>query len=240
MDRPSTPDSSAWPFLFSPQDWEHTPPAVQAYLVRCKKTSRNSMPSKSVSPHWRLVYTRIRPPPSATVVGLALQEAAPTDDCHHASQSGWYTGPSGPSPGALAPTIVQELRPERCACGNTTFALTRPYHTPQVLELPPIALDVTHWVLHQGWCPDCGRWSKAHVPAEHATGYGPRFSALMSEIAGTYGNGRRIVQTFCASVLEVPVSLGAIQRVPLRVSGHRAALPGDCHADAPRPGQLHR
>ena len=116
------------------------------------------------------------------------------------------------------PTTVQELRPERCACGNTTFALSTPYHTHQVLELPPIAMEVTHWVLHQSWCPDCGRWCKAQVPAEHATGYGPRFSALMGELAGAYGNGRRIVQTFCASVLRVPISLGAIQKVLDRVA----------------------
>src|SRR5262245_30553735 len=113
----------------------------------------------------------------------------------------------------MAPTTVQELRPERCACGNTTFALTTPYYTPQVLELLPIAIDVAHWVLHQGWYSDCGRWSKALVPAEHASGYGPRFSALMGELAGTDGNGRRMVQTFCASVLQVPMSLGAIQKV---------------------------
>jgi transposase len=79
-------------------------------------------------------------------------------------------------------------------------------------------MEVTHWVLHQGWCVDCGRWTKAQVPAEHATGYGPRFSALMGELAGTYGNGRRIVQTFCASVLQVPISLGAIQKVLDRVT----------------------
>ena len=65
---------------------------------------------------------------------------------------------------------------------------------------------MTHWVLHQGWCPECGCWKKAQVPTEHATGYGPRFSALMGEVAGTYGNGRRMVQTFCASVLRVPGS----------------------------------
>jgi transposase len=35
----------------------------------------------------------------------------------------------------------------------------------------------------------------------------------MAELAGTYGNGRRMVQTFCASVLGVPISLGAIQKV---------------------------
>jgi transposase len=40
----------------------------------------------------------------------------------------------------------------------------------------------------------------------------------MSELAGAYGNGRRIVQTFCASVLRVPISLGAIQKVLDRVA----------------------
>jgi transposase len=109
-----------------------------------------------------------------------------------------------------SPTPVQELRPERCTCGNTTFILTTLYYTHQGLELPPIVLDVLHWGWHQGRCPDCGCWRKAQVPAEHATGYGPRFSALIGEVAGTYGHGRRIVQTFCASVLRVPVSRGAI------------------------------
>src|SRR4029453_16109183 len=85
-------------------------------------------------------------------------------------------------------------------------------------ELPPIAMEVTHWVLHQGWCQACGRWRQAHVPAEQASGYGPRFSALMGELAGTYGNGRRMVQSFCASVLGVPISLGAIQKVLDRVA----------------------
>ena len=63
-----------------------------------------------------------------------------------------------------------------------------------------------------------GRWTQAQVPPEHASGYGPRFSALIGELAGTYGNGRRMVQTFCASVLQVPISLGAIQKVLDRVT----------------------
>src|SRR5205823_10613577 len=82
----------------------------------------------------------------------------------------------------------------------------------------PIAMEVTQWVLHQSWCPACGCWTQAHVPPEHASGYGPRFSALIGELAGTYGNGRRMVQTFCASVLQIPISLGAIQKVLDRVA----------------------
>ena len=108
--------------------------------------------------------------------------------------------------------------PESCACGSTTFDLTSPYYTHQVIELPPIKMEVTHWVLHQGWCATCGCWRKAQVPEAHATGYGPRFSALIGELAGIYGNGRRMVQTFCASVISVPMSLGAIQKVLDRVT----------------------
>jgi transposase len=73
-------------------------------------------------------------------------------------------------------------------------------------------------VLHQGWCQACGRWRQAPLPAEQVSGYGPRLSALMGELAGTYGNGRRMVQSFCASVLGVPISLGAIQKVLDRVT----------------------
>jgi len=113
---------------------------------------------------------------------------------------------------------VREVWPERCTCGNLTLTLLKPYHTHPVIELPAIALEVTHWILHQGWCVDWGCWTKAPGPAEHAPGYGPRFSALMGALAGAYGNGRRIVPTFCASVLQVPLSLGAIQKVLDRVT----------------------
>ena len=79
-------------------------------------------------------------------------------------------------------------------------------------------MAVTPWVLHQGWCQACGRWGQAPVPAEQTSGYGARFSALMGELAGTYGNGRRMVPSVCASVLGVPISLGAIQKVLDRVT----------------------
>jgi transposase len=79
-------------------------------------------------------------------------------------------------------------------------------------------MEVTHWVLHQGRCGACGGWQKAPAPSDQVTGYGPRLSALMAELAGTYGNGRRMVQTFCSSVLGVPISLGAIQKVLDRVT----------------------
>jgi transposase len=216
MEPLSEPANTAWPFPFTSQDWEQTPPAVQAYL----RTVRDEL--GQLQEHIATLEARLhqdsttshRPPSSDNPYKKPRQRTTATTP----RKAGGKPGHPGHRQVLLPPTTVKELRPERCACGNTTLTLTTLYHTHQVLELPIIAMEVTHWVLHQGWCPECGRWSKALMPPEHATGYGPRFSALMGEMAGTYGNGRRMVQTFCASVLRAPLSLGAIQKVLDRVA----------------------
>src|SRR5919199_6039823 len=216
MEALADPTNPRWPFPFTPQDWAQTPLAVQAY-VHTLRDEVKQLHDGVETLEARLQQnstTSSRPPSSDSPYKKPrLRTTAATP-----RKAGGKPGHPGHHQALLPPTTVQELRPQQCPCGNTTFALTTPYHTHQVLELPPIAIEATHWVLHQGWCPDCGRWTKAQVPAEHATGYGPRLSALMGEVAGAYGNGRRIVQTFCASVLHVPISLGAIQKVLDRVS----------------------
>ena len=202
------PTNTVWSFPFSPQDWEQTPPAVQAY-VRTLHDRVETLQARLTQNS----TTSSRPPSADSPYKKPRQHTTAATP----RKAGGKPGHPGHRQALLPPTTVHELRPERCACGNTVFALTSPYYTHQVLELPPIAMEVTHWVLHQGWCGDCGRWTKAQVPAEQRIGYGPRFSALISELAGTYGNGRRMVQTLCASVLGVPISLGAIQKVLDRV-----------------------
>jgi transposase len=92
-----------------------------------------------------------------------------------------------------------------------------------VIELPPIEMDITHLILHQGHCGGCGKLLKAHVPSEYQAGYGPRLSALIGELAGMHRTSRRLIQDFCPSVLRIPMSLGAVQKVIDRVSS--AILP---------------
>ena len=176
------PTNTSWPFPFTPQDWEQTPPAVQAYL-RTVRDALGQLQDRVETLEARLKQnsTTSSQPPAADSPSKKPRRRTPSTTPRKA---GGKPGHPGHRQALLPPTTIQALRPERCACGNTTFALTTPYHTHQVLELPPIAMEVTHWVLHQGWCPDCGRWSTAQVPAEHATGYGPRFSAVMGELAG--------------------------------------------------------
>jgi transposase len=216
MELPSAPANPVWSFPFVPQDWEHTPTAVQAY-VHTLQDQLTQLRGRVEALEARLKAdstTSQRPPASDSPYKKPRRRTTPT--MHR--KAGGNPGHPGHRQALLPPTTIHELLPERCLCGNTTFALTKPYHTHQVIELPPITMDVTHWVLHQGWWAVCGTWKKAQVPPEHATGYGPRFSALLGEIAGTYGNGRRMGQTLCASVLQIPISLGAIQKVLDRVA----------------------
>jgi len=216
MEPLSDSTNTIWSFPLTPQDWEQTLRAVQTYVrTMCDEVTQLHDRVETLEARLRQNSTTSHRPPSSDNPYKKPRQCAKSAVPRKA---GGKPGHQGHRQGLLAPTRIVELHPEPCACGNTAFAGTRSYYTHQVIELPPIALEVTHWVLHQGWCQACGRWGHAHVPAEQASGYGPRFSALMGELAGTYGNGRRMVQTFCASVLQVPISLGAIQKVLDRVT----------------------
>jgi transposase len=96
-------------------------------------------------------------------------------------------------------------------------ALT-PSYTHQVIELPPIAMEVRHCSLQQGLCQGCGRQRKAQVPRAHQAGYGPRLRALIGALAGMHRTSWRLIQDFCHSVFNLPISLGAVQKVIHRVS----------------------
>ena len=216
MDQPSALDNVAWPFPFPHQDWEDTPPSVQAYL-RTMQDDLTQLRARVETLAARLHQnstTSHRPPSSDSPYKKPRQRSASATP----RKAGGQPGHAGHRQALLPPTAVHALQPERCACGNTVFAVTTPYYTHQVIELPPMEMDVRHLVLHQGWCTVCGTLNQAQVPPEHATGYGPRFTALIGEIAGTHGTSRRIIQHFCASVLQVPLSLGAMQKLIDRVA----------------------
>ena len=113
---------------------------------------------------------------------------------------------------------VRLISPAPCSCGCEQYQDKKPFYTHQYIELPKIELEVTHFVLLKGACAGCGKINKARIPSEYRTGYGPRMSAVIAELAGSHGDSRSTIQNFCASVLGFSISLGAIQKVLDRVS----------------------
>src|SRR5215470_15573228 len=135
METLSDPINTLWPFPFTPQEWAQTPLAVQAY-VRTLRDEVKQLHDGVETLAARLQQnstTSSRPPSSDSPYKKPrLRTTAATP-----RKAGGKPGHPGHHQVLLPPTTVQELRPERCTCGNTTFALTTPYHTHQMLELPP-------------------------------------------------------------------------------------------------------
>ena len=169
---------------------------IEEREARLARSSRNSDRPPSSDPPF------VKPPSSSTTKGTP----------------GAKPGHPGHRQALLEPTEVVEVTPEVCSCGQREFSETTPYYTHQVIELPEIQMQVRHVVLHEAHCPQCGRLRKAPLPEAYRYGYGPRLTALIGELSGSQRNGRSAVQEFCASVLGVSISRGAIQGMVDRVS----------------------
>ena len=209
----SPTDYTPWSFSFSRDEWAQTPPVVRDHMLTLQQhlsqlqkqvdalESRLNQTSK----------TSNKPPSSDSPFTKPKLRTS-------ARKRGAQRGHKGPGPTLLSATEVCQVYPAPCACGSLDMEAAKPYHTHQVVELPPIAMEVTHFVLHQVYCVGCGRLLKAEVPAAYATGYGPRLTALIGELSGVQGTSRRLIHACCQSVLHVPISLGAMQKMVDRVS----------------------
>ena len=198
---------------FSQQDWEKTPKPVQDFIINVMNeiTSLNSKIEK-IERRLNQDSSNSSKPPSLD----SSYDKKP--DKKKKQNAGGKKGHKGHRQAMLEPTETISVKPEICSCGNTDFPETEPYHTHQEIELPKIKMDITHFILHKGACPCCGKINKAQVPLEHKTGYGPGLSAFIGEVGGIQGNSRTTIKEFCSFLLDIPISKGAIQKVIDRVS----------------------
>src|SRR5262252_1604859 len=121
MEPQSAPGHPVWPFSCDPQDWEHTPPAVQAYVYMLHHALTQLRERvEAVEARLQAHSTTSQRPPSSDSPYKKPRQRSTTTPRRTAG------GHPGHRQGLLAPTTVQELRPERCACGYTTWTLLRP------------------------------------------------------------------------------------------------------------------
>ena len=222
-------DSILWALPFCQMEWELTPPAVQDYIKHQNQQIAQfqaqiaQLQQQVATLQGRVEQTSqtsSKPPSSDSPFNKPKRHKRTAS-----GKRGGQKGHRGKGPTLLSPTEVHLIEPGPCACGHGHLVSLSPYHTHQVIELPPIEMDIHHFVLQQGQCQGCGRHLKAQVPPEHQAGYGPRLTALIGELAGIHRTSWRLVQDFCHAVLHIPISLGAVQKVIHRVS--QALLPHD-------------
>ena len=232
-------DTPPWSFPFSHDDWEHTPPALRAHVAGLQSQVAqlhqqiDTLQQQLDTLKDRLQQTsKTSPKPPSSDSPFTKPRGRISS-----GQRGARHGHPGAGPTLLAATEVRHVSPTPCACGAFDREAATPYHTHPVVELPPMEMEVPHFVLHPVPCVGCGRLLKAEVPAADATGYGPRLTALIGELAGGHGTSRRLIQDCCASVLHMPMSLGAVQKVIERVS-HAIAPPYEAMASWARQASV--
>src|SRR5918999_2354981 len=194
--------------------WEQTPLVVRQVIVQLlaviqQQAARIAALEARISQHSR---NSDRPPSSDPPYAKRSARSG------RQGRPGATPGHPGHRQVLLAPTEVIAVNPRACACGQQAFPETTSYYTHQIIELPEIQMQVKHVVLHEARCLQCGRRVKAPLPEEYRYGYGPRLTALIGELSGGQRDSRTAVQVFCASVLGIPISRGAIQRCVDRVS----------------------
>jgi transposase len=104
MEPRSEPTNTVWPFPFTPQDWEQTPPAVQAYL-RTVRDALGQLQERVETLEVRLTQnstTTSRPPSSDSPYKKPRQRTTATTP----RKAGGKPGHQGHRQGLLAPTRI--------------------------------------------------------------------------------------------------------------------------------------
>lgn len=107
----------------------------------------------------------------------------------------------------------------------------------QVVDLPPIVVDVTEYQAHGRTCPGCGVLTQATIPAAiRAHSVGPALTATLSYLSGCHGVSKRGVEEFSDTVLGAPIALGTVANLEQEVSAavelaHQEALEAVRRAD---------
>src|SRR5437763_3004826 len=107
----------------------------------------------------------------------------------------------------------------------------------QVVELPPIVLDVTEYQAHGRTCARCGVLTQATIPAEiRAHSVGPGLTATLSYFSGCHGVSKRGVEEIAETGLGASIALGTVANLEQEVSAavapaHQEALEAVRRAD---------
>jgi len=209
---------------FTDKDWEATPIPVRQYIIQLEDIvmkllkETDDLKKRVTELENRLnknSQNSSKPPSSDPPYKKPAKQTKKSK-----RKRGAQKGHKGHQQKLMEPSSEINLIPRACSCGASSIdqKSLKPFYTHQMIELPEIKMDVRHFILNQGVCSRCGCLVKATLPKEHGTGYGPKLSALITEVSGIQGNSRETVRTFCQSVFDFSISSGAIQKIIDRAS----------------------
>ena len=118
-------------------------------------------------------------------------------------------------PRALRPLLpadaTHDLKPKRCRRGRHRLSGVDPNPlVRQVHEIPAARPHVTEYRRHRLAGTHCATATCAELPAEAASGYGPRAQAVCALLSGGCRLGQRAVGLTCGDLFGLPISPAAV------------------------------
>jgi len=113
-------------------------------------------------------------------------------------------------------TEIHEIKPKICqSCGERLKGTDQHPHRHQVIELPPIEIEVREYRLHQLKCGVCGETTTAELPqGVSSLGYGERISATIGLLSSPpYRQSYRQLCQVMSELFNVDISRGAVGRL---------------------------
>jgi transposase len=168
-------------------------------------------------------------PPSSDPPGSPARGKDPSGR-KRGAQDG-HEGHGRPLLPAWAVDDVVEHRPARCRCGHVFAGDERTVGRParhQVEELPPINVRVIEHRCERLRCPECGRRTRAELPAELARScFGARLEAAVSTLSVRNRVSREDAVELTEELFGARISTGTIDAIV----GRTAAALCDPHTD---------
>ena len=224
MDVPLGPDGHP---VLSEEIWQATPVAAQALIGAL-------VPLLALGPELVALRARVRDletrlgrhsgnssrPPSSDPPQAPRRSPAPSSGRGRGAQPGHVAHQRAMLPLERVDHIVDH-RPTRCArcaaplLAGVLLSNDRDDFVPhQVTELPPLRAVVTEHRLHRVACPACGQHTRGTLPLDVPAGaFGPRVQATVAVLSGGYRLSRRQVADACGTLLDVPLSVGSVDRL---------------------------
>lgn len=112
-------------------------------------------------------------------------------------------------------TSVEDHLPKTCSsCGEELFGFDSSPYRHQVVDIPPIRLQIEEHRLHQLSCAHCGQKTRAQLPTEvEKSGYGATVVGLVSVMSGIYRHSHRMIVSAMSDFFGVKMSLGTVNRL---------------------------
>jgi transposase len=201
--------------VFTTEEWDLTPPRVKDFVVQQQK--RIEQLEKQLETLAEKVNTNSQNsgiPPSTEIVKPEKKKSKKKKKRNRGGQKGHLGYSRELYPEEDCKEIENHL-PEICdCCGEKLSGEDANPYRHQIVEIPPIELEITEHRLHQLECNHCGSLTRAKLPEGVCeSGYGATVVALVSLMSGVYRHSHRMIVSAMDDYFGVKMSLGTVNRL---------------------------